>query len=65
MKGNANPVHQDKEGYTALHNACARGYLDMAQFLVSQGVPVDARSRLGHTSLSKLVTSSTFMLFSL
>ena len=53
----ADVTHQDKDGWTVLHNACSRGHLAMVRFLIRHGVDVDvnATSRLGHTPLSKLI----------
>ncbi|KAI9313101.1 hypothetical protein BX666DRAFT_733099 [Dichotomocladium elegans] len=47
----ANVLHQDKDGWTVLHNGCSSGDVHMVKFLVHQGVPVNVRSRLGHTPL--------------
>lgn len=52
----ADATHQDKDGWTVLHNACSCGHLAMVRFLIRQGGPdldVNAVSRLGHTPLSK------------
>jgi ankyrin repeat protein len=45
---------KDKDGWTALHNACARGYLSISRLLIEQGARVDVKSKMGHTPLSKL-----------
>ncbi|KAI8088454.1 hypothetical protein BDF21DRAFT_218957 [Thamnidium elegans] len=50
-KKNANIHSKDKDGWTALHNACARGYLPIARLLIEQGVRVDVKSKMGHTPL--------------
>jgi ankyrin repeat protein len=52
----ANIHLKDKDGWTSLHNACARGYLPIVRLLVDQGARVDVRSKMGHTPLSKLMT---------
>ena len=49
----ANTSHQDKDGWSVLHNACSSGHLFMVRFLVNRHVPVNARSRIGNTPLSK------------
>lgn len=48
-------MHQrDKDGWTALHNASSRGYIDIAQVLLEKGeADINARSKMGHTPLSK------------
>lgn len=43
------PHARDKEGFTALHNACSKGFLDIVRFLVS-GVTALAQSRHHLTS---------------
>lgn len=49
----ADVTHQDKDGWTVLHNACSCGHLAMVRFLLRHDVDVNAVSRLGHTPLSK------------
>ncbi|KAF9368521.1 hypothetical protein BGX21_006516, partial [Mortierella sp. AD011] len=46
-------VHQrDKDGWTALHNASSKGFIDIAQVLLEKGeADVNARSKKGHTPL--------------
>lgn len=45
-------IHQkDKDGWTALHNACSRGHNEIVQFLIHAGAKVDVRSKMGHTPL--------------
>lgn len=44
--------HKDKDGWTALHNACSRGHSKIVRFLVERGARVDVRSKMGHTPLS-------------
>ncbi|KAI8079401.1 ankyrin repeat-containing domain protein, partial [Thamnidium elegans] len=33
VQSNANPIHQDRDGWTALHNACSCGNLNSVVFL--------------------------------
>ncbi|KAI7847538.1 ankyrin repeat-containing domain protein [Circinella umbellata] len=47
----ANTFHQDKDGWSVLHNACSSGHLSMVRFLVESHVPVNVRSRIGNTPL--------------
>lgn len=39
------------DGWTALHYACAQGYLDIAQLLVAKGALVDSRAPNGTTPM--------------
>lgn len=57
-------MHQrDKDGWTALHNASSRGYIDIAQVLLEKGeADINARSKMGHTPLSKHKPYFYFML---
>jgi ankyrin repeat protein len=56
IEWNANPVHQDRDGWTALHNACSVGNLNMVQYLVAlPHVNVNVTSLQGHTPLSNVV----------
>ena len=41
---------RDHNGYAPLHNAAARGDLDMVRYLVSKGADVTAVSRKGQTT---------------
>lgn len=42
----------DSDGWTALHNACSRGWLDIVKYLVQDvGVDINVRSKLGYTPL--------------
>lgn len=54
VEKNANIHLKDKDGWTALHNACARGYLPITRLLIEQGARVDVKSKMGHTPLSKV-----------
>lgn len=54
VQSKANPVHKDRDGWTALHNACSSGNLDMVKFLLDLDVNVNAMSEQGHTPLSEL-----------
>ncbi|GAA5801934.1 hypothetical protein HPULCUR_007392 [Helicostylum pulchrum] len=52
VQSNANPIHQDRDGWTALHNACSCGNLDSVVFLLNQAhVNVNVTSIQGHTPL--------------
>lgn len=54
-KANANYLHQDRDGWTALHNACSFGSLSITEFLLKQPlINVNITSKKGHTPLSKL-----------
>jgi ankyrin repeat protein len=58
-------VHaRDADGWTALHNACSKGYLDVVRWLCEDGNAtsevdgvrgVDARSKGGWTPLSMFI----------
>ena len=39
----------DREGWTAMHNAAGKGYLEVVMWLGENGAEVDARSRQGYT----------------
>ena len=39
----------DREGWTAMHNAAGKGYLEVVMWLGESGAEVDARSRQGYT----------------
>lgn len=55
IENKANPVHQDRDGWTALHNACSCGNLESVVFLLEQAcVDVNVMSMQGHTPLSKI-----------
>jgi hypothetical protein len=61
----ANPLHQDCDGWTALHNACSRGKRNIVELLVNQpNVNVNVTSNQGHTPLSKEVNSQVFLVVS-
>ncbi|KAI8327182.1 ankyrin repeat-containing domain protein [Blakeslea trispora] len=48
----ANYNHQDRDGWTALHNACSCGNLEMVKFLCQQPhMDVNITSQQGHTPL--------------
>jgi ankyrin repeat protein len=50
----ANVHHRDRDGWTALHNACGRGHLRIVQHLVEHGsANIDVQSQQGHTPLSE------------
>ena len=49
----ANVEVADNDGWTALHNAASKGYLDIVRWLVEDaGASVDARSKHGYSALS-------------
>lgn len=53
-KAKANYLHEDSDGWTALHNACSCGSLPLVRFLLNQpNVNVNVKSNQGHTPLSK------------
>jgi len=53
-KANANYLHQDRDGWTALHNACSSGSVAMTEFLLDQPlINVNVASKKGHTPLSE------------
>lgn len=58
---NANVHLKDKDGWTALHNACARGYLPITRLLIEKGARVDVKSKMGHTPLSELMNHLVFL----
>lgn len=43
------------EGYTALHNAAISGYLDVARYLITRGVNINAKDNDGRTALHHAV----------
>lgn len=43
--------HQTSSGQTLLHLACFLGYSDLASFLITRGIDMDARDRNGCTAL--------------
>src|SRR5262249_22770665 len=42
----------DHRGSTALHVATLAGYASVVQFLVEQGIPINARNKAGQTALA-------------
>jgi hypothetical protein len=53
LKRGANVHQRDKDGWTALHNASSKGFIDIAQALLEKGeADINARSKMGHTPLS-------------
>jgi ankyrin repeat protein len=44
----------DREGFTALHKACARDHYGCAKVLIAHGANVNAASRTGWTPLLKV-----------
>ncbi|KAF9582697.1 hypothetical protein BGW38_010874 [Lunasporangiospora selenospora] len=52
LKRGANVHQRDKDGWTALHNASSKGFIDTAQVLLEKGeADINARSKMGHTPL--------------
>ncbi|RKP19819.1 ankyrin, partial [Rozella allomycis CSF55] len=47
----SNILHQDKDGWTAFHNAAAKGHLKILQLLLAKNFPIDKRSFTGKTAL--------------
>jgi ankyrin repeat protein len=39
----------DRQGWTALHNAASKGYLEVVMWLAERGATIDARSTQGYT----------------
>lgn len=55
----------DHVGWTPLHYACARGHLDVAQFLISNGALIDSLSQGNTTPLMMAVQSGNEVLVKL
>jgi ankyrin repeat protein len=53
LEAGANVFHQDKDGWSALHNACSQGGLAMVQLLLDHDSNVNLQSAMNHTPLSK------------
>lgn len=53
LEAGANVFHQDKDGWSALHNACSQGSLTMVQLLLDHDSNVNLQSAMNHTPLSK------------
>ncbi|KAI8971059.1 hypothetical protein BDB01DRAFT_812594 [Pilobolus umbonatus] len=51
LDSNANIHQKDKDGWTALHNACSKGYYRIVRLLIERKAKVDVRSKMGHTPL--------------
>jgi ankyrin repeat protein len=55
LQRSAHVEQQDSDGWTALHNACAQGYIKIVKYLLEHtDADVNVRSHKGHTPLSKL-----------
>lgn len=63
LDSNANVHQKDKDGWTALHNACSKGYFRIVRLLIEKKAKVDTKSKMGHTPLSK--KANDWMLLSL
>jgi ankyrin repeat protein len=61
LDSSANIHQKDKDGWTALHNACSRGYFRIVRLLVDRKANVDVRSKMGHTPLSKFCFNLSFL----
>ncbi len=55
----------DHVGWTPLHYACARGHLDVAQFLIANGASIDSLSQGNTTPLMMAVQSGNEVLIKL
>jgi len=55
----------DHIGWTPLHYACARGHLDVAQFLIANGASIDSLSQGNATPLMMAVQSGNEVLIKL
>ncbi|KAI9319036.1 hypothetical protein BX666DRAFT_1922474, partial [Dichotomocladium elegans] len=51
LSKNADIHHKDKDGWTALHNACSRGSLPIVRKLLQFGSQVNVQNKTGHTPL--------------
>lgn len=51
----ADVSHQDKDGWSALHNACSRNHAGIASLLLDHHADIDILSKMGHTPLSKIL----------
>jgi len=49
---NANVDYKDREGWSSLHNACSRGFLDIVQFLINSEADINCQNVTGQTPLS-------------
>lgn len=52
-KHDADVSHQDKDGWSALHNACSCNHPGIASLLLDHYTNIDIVSKMGHTPLSK------------
>ena len=51
LKLGINPNIQNKDGWTALHEASREGYLEIAKLLIEKGANVNITDKNGHTAL--------------
>jgi ankyrin repeat protein len=58
-KHDADVSHQDKDGWSALHNACSSSQPSIASTLLDHYADINIISKMGHTPLSKLHTLFT------
>jgi len=52
-KKKANINFKDREGWTALHNACSRGFCDIAQILINSDADINSQNSTGQTPHKK------------
>jgi hypothetical protein len=60
-----NKAQLDHISWTPLHYACAKGHLDVAQFLIANGAKIDSLSLGGTTPLMMAVQSGNELLVKL